>query len=108
MGDITWTKGPLTVNYGLAWQSHTMRFVRETLAGNPDISDPRFFHYKERWEHDIQVQYNVGDDFTVYTGINNFTDQKPSVSSGGAYPVSAVGRTFYFGVKANLGGFVGF
>lgn len=108
VGDITWTKGPLTINYGLAWQSHTRRFTRETLAGNPDISDPRYFFYKERWEHDIQAQYNVGNDFTFYGGVNNFTNQKPSVSSGGAYPVSAIGRTIYFGVKANLGGLVGF
>lgn len=102
VGDLTWTKGPWTANYGLSWYSKTRRFTTEQLTGQPDISDPRFFKYKEKWEHDIQLAYNLDDRFTFYGGINNFTNELPSISSGGSYPVSAVGRFFYFGVKVGL------
>ncbi|HEV2748812.1 MAG TPA: TonB-dependent receptor [Allosphingosinicella sp.] len=100
--DLTWTLGDLTLNYGLSWQSRTRRFTTEELEANPDISDPRFFWYKERWEHDIQASYTVDDRFTVYGGINNFTDEKPAVAALAGYPVSNVGRFFYVGARVQL------
>jgi outer membrane receptor protein involved in Fe transport len=105
--DLTWTKGPVTLNYGLAWQGKTRRFTTEQRRANPDISDPRYFFFKERWEHDIQLAYAVNEDFAFYGGINNFTDQKPAVAANFGYPVSAVGRYFYFGVRAGLGNLFG-
>lgn len=107
VADLTWTKGGLSVNYGLAYQSKTRRFTTEQLAANPDLSDPQFFFFRERWEHDLQVSYTLPtDDFTLYAGVNNLTDEKPDVSSGGNYPYSAVGRYFYVGAKVKLGGLV--
>lgn len=100
--DLTWTSGPLLLNYGLSWADKTRRFTTEELLGNPDISDPRFLFYKERWEHDIHAAYDVEDRFTLYGGVNNLTDEKPSVSSGGSYPVSPVGRFFYIGARMTL------
>jgi iron complex outermembrane recepter protein len=105
--DLTWTRDALTVNYGLAWQDKVRRFTREQTRADRDVAEPRFLRYKERWEHDIQVGYDVDDKFNIYAGINNFTDQKPSVSSGGAYPISPIGRFFYFGVRADLGALTG-
>ncbi len=104
--DLTWTKGPVTLNYGLTWQSSLRRFTREQLVGNPDLSEPRFFRLKERWEHDLQLAYAVDDDFTFYGGVNNFTDEKPARGST-AYPVSPLGRYIYFGVRTTLGGLLG-
>ena len=106
--DLTWTRGPLTVNYGLAWQDKVRRFTREVTETNPDRAAPNLLRYKERWEHDIQIGYDVDDNFNIYAGVNNFTDQKPSVSSGGAYPLSPVGRYFYVGVRTDLGALTGF
>jgi iron complex outermembrane recepter protein len=100
--DLTWTKGPLTLNYGLAWQGRTRRFTREQLRANPDLSDPEFFFYKERWEHDIQVAYNIDDRFTLYGGVNNFTNQQPAVAANFGWPVNAVGRFFYVGARTRL------
>lgn len=102
VADLTWTKGPLTLNYGLSWFSKTRRFTTEQLNGQPDISDPRFFFYKEKWEHDFQAAYNIDNKFTFYGGINNFTDQKPSRGTALSLPVSAVGRYIYFGVKVGF------
>jgi outer membrane receptor protein involved in Fe transport len=62
--DFTWNKGPFTINYGLAWQDKTRRFTIEQLKANPDLSDPRYFFYKARWEHDLQLDVNVDDRFT--------------------------------------------
>lgn len=39
---------------------------------------------------------------TTATKGNNFTDEKPSVSSGGSYPVSAMGRYLYVRAKVRL------
>lgn len=64
--------------------------------------DPKFFLLKEKWEHDFQIARNVGDRFNFYLGVNNFTDEKPSVDFGGNYPVSAVGRYYSAGVKVGL------
>ena len=41
--DASWTRGPLTIAYGINWFSKTDRFTRETLAGDPDYSDPALF-----------------------------------------------------------------
>ncbi|MEI6486861.1 MAG: TonB-dependent receptor [Sphingomonadales bacterium] len=101
--DLTWLHGPLVINYGLAWQGKTQRYTDIQLRANPDISDPRYFLYKERWEHDIQVAYSIDKRFTLYGGINNFTDQKPDIAATNGLPVSAVGRYFYVGAKVNLG-----
>jgi outer membrane receptor protein involved in Fe transport len=103
VADLTWTKGPLTLNYGLAYQSRTLRFTPEQLRANPDIADPKYIYYRERWEHDIQAQFAVDrDKFTFSAGVNNLFDSKPDVSSGGNYPYGAVGRYFYVGVKAKV------
>jgi outer membrane receptor protein involved in Fe transport len=103
--DLTWNKGPLTANYGLNWFSRTRRYTVQQLRGQPDLSDPRFFWYKERWLHDIHLSYDVDDRFTFYAGVNDFTAQKPSVASTilrGSYPASAAGRFFYVGAKLKL------
>ncbi len=99
--DVTWLHGPLTINYGLAWQGKTERYTQIQQAAHPNY-DPRYIMYKERWEHDIQVSYDIEERFTLYGGINNFTDQQPDIAAGFAYPVSAIGRFFYVGAKIKL------
>ena len=99
--DVTWVNGPLTINYGLAWQGKTERYTQIEQRAHPNY-DPRYIMYKERWEHDIQLSYDVNDRFQFYGGVNNFTDQQPDIAAGFAYPVSAVGRYFYAGAKVKL------
>jgi outer membrane receptor protein involved in Fe transport len=43
----------------------------------------------------------VSDRFNIYAGVNNLLDTKPDVGAT-AYPISAVGRSFFLGVKANI------
>jgi iron complex outermembrane receptor protein len=100
--DATWTKGPLTVAYGINWYSKTDRFTTEQLAGDPDYSDPRYFRIKQKWDHEINVAYDIRDNVNIYAGVNNLFDQRPEFGYS-SYPISAMGRFFYAGVKMNFG-----
>ncbi len=100
--DLTWTRGPLTLNYALAWQGKTERYTQIQQKAHPNY-DPAYILYKERWEHNIQLSYDVEPRFTIYGGINNLADQQPDIAAGFAYPVSAVGRYYYVGFKFKLG-----
>lgn len=99
--DLTWTSGPVTVNYGINWFDKTRRFTTEQLEANPDLSDPKFFWYKEKWEHELQVSFKVEDRFTFYAGANNLFNQKPDVAASN-YPISALGRYLYAGARIRL------
>lgn len=100
--DLTWTIDNFAVNYGVSYFSKTRRFTTEQLEANPDISDPKFFFFKEKWEHDLRLQATTDDKrFTFYAGVNNLFDEKPDVASLD-YPVSIVGRYYYAGVKIGL------
>jgi iron complex outermembrane recepter protein len=98
---IDWKLDQFTLNYGVTYFSKTRRFTTEQLEANPDLSDPRFFFFKERWEHDIRAAFQLDNGFQFYGGVNNIFDERPSFDSL-SYPVSGVGRYFYFGAKVAL------
>jgi outer membrane receptor protein involved in Fe transport len=100
--DATWTQGALTLAYGINWFSETDRYEREILAGDPDYVDPRYFKVQAKWEHEINVAYDINDSINVYAGINNLFDEKPEFDYA-SYPVSAMGRYFYLGARMNFG-----
>lgn len=100
-GDVSWRKGPVKLNYGLSWFDKTSRFGNQETLANPDIVADQYKFYKARWQHDFYASYDVLDNVTLYGGVNNFTDEKPDIGSA-SYPVSAVGRFFYGGVKISF------
>ena len=100
--DMSWTRGPLTLAYGLNWYSETDRWTAETLAGDPDYTDPKYFSVKAKWDHDINVSYDITDAVNLYAGVNNLFDEKPEFGYS-SYPISAMGRYFYFGGRVNFG-----
>ena len=99
--DLTWTKGPFTLNYGIDWFDRTRRVTREQEAANPDYAPSDLIWYREKWEHQIYMAYDVEDKFQIYAGVNNLFDRKPD-DGAVAYPVSAEGRSFYVGFKAKV------
>jgi len=99
----TWTLDKLTVNYNLRWQDGVRRFERVATDDNPSYVEPRYFRFKELWQHDIRAQYAVGDDFAFYVGVNNFTNQKPDIGFQTNVPISPVGRYLYAGATMKLG-----
>jgi outer membrane receptor protein involved in Fe transport len=99
--NVTWSLDNFSLNYGVVYWSKTRRYTTEALEADPDISDPRYFFYKERWEHDIRAQIEVNDRFTLYGGVNNIFEQEPDIGQL-SYPVSGIGRYFYAGAKVSL------
>jgi outer membrane receptor protein involved in Fe transport len=100
-GDLTWTKGPLTLNYGINWFSKTLRYTVEETEADPDIVAGKYVYIKPSWEHEFQAAVDIGERLNVYAGVNNLFDTKPDVGFSN-YPVSAVGRAYYVGMRAKL------
>ena len=99
----TWSDGPLTLSYNLRWQDGVRRFSRFESDGNANLVDPRYFRYKALWQHDLQAQVEVADDFAFYGGVNNLADQKPDIGFQTNVPISPVGRFFYAGARMRFG-----
>jgi outer membrane receptor protein involved in Fe transport len=101
--DLGWTRGPVTLNYGLSWFDKTSRFGNLETRNNPDIAEERYKFVKARWVHDIFASVDVAENFQFYGGVNNFTDEKPALGQFD-YPVNAVGRFFFVGAKVKFAG----
>ncbi len=99
----TWSVDALTLSYNLRWQNGVRRFSRFSTDDNPGFVDPRYFRYKELWQHDVQVQIEATDAFAFYAGVNNLADQKPDIGFETNVPISPVGRYVYAGAKVNFG-----
>jgi len=99
--DLTWTKGAVTLNYGVDWFSKTRRVTREQQAANPDYIEPGYFWYRDKLNQRLYANVEVSDRFEIYGGINNLWDRKPDVGAV-AYPISAEGRSFFVGIKATV------
>ena len=99
----TWTLGGLTLGYNLRWFDRTRRFSRNTTDANPDYAPRNLLRYRELWQHDVQLQYELPDGFTFYGGVNNLADRKPNEDSYDQ-PISSVGRFIYAGAKVRFGG----
>jgi outer membrane receptor protein involved in Fe transport len=100
--DASWRRGPLLLHYGINWFTKTDRFTRDTLAGDPDYSDPKYFKVKQKWDHEISAAYDINDHVNIFAGINNLFDQRPEFGYS-SYPISAMGRFFYAGARVNFG-----
>jgi outer membrane receptor protein involved in Fe transport len=99
--DVNWERKPLTVSYSLDWTARTKRFSDKALAGDPDSAAPKYLWAKPSWEQNLQVEWSRSDKLSVWVGINNLFDAKPEFGYR-SYPVSAMGRFFYAGLKTKL------
>jgi iron complex outermembrane recepter protein len=100
--DLSWQRDRWDANYGINYFSKTRRFTQEQLQANPDLADPRYFFYKAKLEHEVQVGFTPqGSSFRIYAGANNLFDQKPALGARD-YPVSFMGRFVYAGARMQL------
>ncbi|MFC0685030.1 TonB-dependent receptor plug domain-containing protein [Novosphingobium clariflavum] len=99
--DLTWAKGPVSLDWQVNYMSAMYRYDRQTIASNPDVVAPKYLKLKERFTHDLSMTYDIDDQFQVYGGINNMFDQKPALGSMNT-PISAVGRYFFLGARIKL------
>jgi iron complex outermembrane receptor protein len=100
-GDLTWTKGKVTLSYGLLYWSKTLRFSPQTYIDQPDYVDPKYKWLKEHWEHSIYAKVQVNQKFNMYGGVNNLWNQKPEIGTQ-LYPVNSIGRFFFVGVRMDF------
>jgi outer membrane receptor protein involved in Fe transport len=101
--NITWNSGPMTLSYGFNYYSPTLRFTRVQSSGDPDFVEDRYFKIKARKEHNLQLNYDVGENYSIYAGVNNLLDQKPDISSLAAPLIDPRGRFMYVGARVKLG-----
>jgi len=99
--DLTWEYGQYLVNWGFSYFDETQRYTRQTRQSNPDIAERRYWNYKERKVHDLHFAYEHRPGTRLYAGVNNVTDEQPDIGQT-FYPVSAIGRFFYFGIDLDL------
>lgn len=96
--DLRWYYSSLTLGYGFSYFDETFRFTKETLAGNPDITERRFHEHKAKFVQDLYAQYDFVGGFAVFAGVNNLADVRPDVGEV-FYPVSGIGRFFFVGLQ---------
>jgi outer membrane receptor for ferrienterochelin and colicin len=99
--DASWSFHKLTLAYSLAWHSHVPRYTNDQIASDPNFVAPQYKYIKARAEHDIFASYDWSDQFQLYGGVKNFTDQKPDIGEP-LLPTEPLGRFFYFGAKVKL------
>jgi len=102
-------KPKLAFNTGLAWEVGKVRVEWETFWQSKqyyqtvDVEDPSGFAEPNRdgnfWSHDLNFAYDVTEALTFRFGVNNLTDERPFAAEA-AYPISAIGRNYFFGFRA--------
>lgn len=96
--DFNWTLDNINLNYGINFFDKTLRYSRATIEGDPDIVAPEYLKIDSKFVHDMQLRWTTDDNMSFYVGVNNIFDQEPDVGLT-FYPVSAVGRFFYAGIR---------
>lgn len=100
-GDITWKLDNFELNYGLNFIGKQRRYEFDETAADPDLVDPQYLYIGSVITHDARLAWTTEDDkATFYLGVNNFTNELPSIGSSNT-PVSFLGRFFYAGFTIN-------
>lgn len=96
--DLRWYYSDVTLGYGFSYFDETKRFTDETISGNPDVVDPRFYEYKAKFVQDLYARYQFTGGLSLFAGVNNVANVRPDVGEV-FYPVSGVGRFYFAGLE---------
>ena len=106
--DVTLSHKNFSLNYGVQYIGQTLRTTNDVAEANPDRYAPEYFNIDDRFVHDIRAEMQIADtDSSIYFGINNFTNEQPSLGTVNT-PVGWRGRYFFAGVRVKLDSFPGF
>ncbi len=95
---LTWDRGPIGVGFQTSYQSkQAVDEIEDVLAGQ--FGDAGFFG--ETYIFDANASYDVNDQFTVYGGVNNISDEDPFATQT-AWPVGPRGRFVFLGVNYKM------
>ncbi|HKY90397.1 MAG TPA: TonB-dependent receptor [Nevskiaceae bacterium] len=102
--NFAWDYDALQVGYTLIYYGETRRFTREEQRGQPDIAEGRYLNFSDAATSDLWIRYRLRKGLSIYGGVNNLTDDRPDVGEV-AYPVSAIGRSYFAGLQWEGGPF---
>jgi iron complex outermembrane recepter protein len=95
---VAWSRGPLSITWQSFWQDR--QFYQGVEAEAPQgFAEPN--RDDSFWSHDLAADYEFSDSFSVVAGVNNLTDERPFLAEA-AYPVSAIGRSFFVSFKKKI------
>lgn len=92
-----WSRDRLTLDYQARYMGNqTHNLVEEDAVSRHDNATTGIL-----WIHDISASYEVSEMFTVYGGVQNFTDEQP-FDTQVSFPTGIRGRYGFLGVTAHL------
>lgn len=92
-----WSTDRLTIGYyGRYMGKQLHRLVEENAAAAFDNASAGSL-----WVHDLSASFAFNDRYTVYGGIQNFTDEEP-YDTQPSFPTGTRGRYLFLGFTANL------
>jgi outer membrane receptor protein involved in Fe transport len=93
----TWGNSNLTLGY-------QARYMGNQLHRTVEVNEAASFNNANTgslWIHNVSGNYAISDRYTVYGGIQNFTDEQP-FDTQPAFPTGLRGAYFFAGVTVNL------
>ena len=98
--DVTWSNDNWNINYGVQYVGKSSRYANDVIAGNPDIAASEYIYFDARFIHDFRVEHTIGQEkrFSVYAGVNNFTNELPELGSINGQ-VGWLGRYYFAGIR---------
>lgn len=103
--------GPFTIGYKMRYIGKMVLNEYEDFFSkqgrdpqNADYADQRF--YKAVMYHDVRLDFEAGDKFNLYVGVDNVTNRLPPLgltgAGGGSGIYNNIGRFFYAGAVAKF------
>lgn len=107
------TRNPeLAGNINLSWNYQDLRLAWQTQYNGKQLLR---FARKDTYQslygdvvmmpstmvHNMNASYEFGPELMLYGGVNNLSNEKPFITNF-AFPASAQGRTFFFGVNIRI------
>ena len=95
----SYVRGPFQIGWQTQYQGEqALRGVEietvDEIFGPSGIAGRTFIH-------DLNASFDIRDNFQMYGGVNNITDETPFITEQ-AFPVSPLGRYFFLGARFDL------
>ncbi len=102
---VNWTVSEkLSVQWAVDWQSAQEIIDADTLGGNNDIYDSKYFTSGSFTQHDFTVRYSPREDITLRGGVVNAFDATPAPWLGNTSSdnFDLFGRRFFIGFNYKM------
>ncbi len=108
--DLGYSIGDLSLSYGLSYvDGQTIGFYEEQHSFNGDPPTDADIYPRVRYPsssiHSVRGEYAIGEQLSVFGGVDNLTDSLPPLGLMGdapGEPYDSIGRYFYLGVTFDM------